>query len=289
MNFKKKLNKILKENKTIAESVDMKNIELLSETIDIAINEETERRVKVKMNEEVKKIKSVMIKQNKKDIETFKESLKNVENSNLSSKLDIVCETFFKMIKESVIKQNDSLVDEYVSEMIDIKAKQVEDATTKKAEKIAMEFLENEKELMKEFNDRKKHEYFVESVLGIIKNLEWEDKLSSTDNIKKLVEDNKTLKNKYKKLKSKSVSIYKDKIFNEHFSEYTDIKKLEIKKILNENIKEGTIEEYKKNCKKILESKSVNTILSEGKKKENIVKKQENKKIDDESWKIFLS
>jgi len=264
--LKEKLMKIFKENKN-TKGVNQKVLVSLCEKIDTEIDIEAEKRAKVKLNEEAKKLKEDLSKKYKKDNETFMESYKKVFNSNIEKKLDKVFNALYTELKEQINVENDKLIDEYVSERMKMEANSLKEEVIKFSKQFAEEYVNKESKLMNEFIEKQKEEYFTEKILNTVKTLGWENKVENNEAIKKLVEENNNLKKKYSEMKQKSLKVYKEKIFNENFNSLTDMKKEEIKKYIDEEVKPKNIKEYKEACKKLLESRTVKkTILEENTK-----------------------
>lgn len=264
--LKEKLMKIFKENKN-TKGVNQKVLVSLCEKIDTEIDTEAEKRVKERLNEETNKIKSQLSEKYKKDNETFMESYKKVFNSNIEKKLDKVFNALYTELKKQINVENDKLIDEYVSERMKMEANSLKEEVIKFSKQFAEEYVEKESKLMNEFIEKQKEEYFTEKILNTVKTLGWENKVENNEAIKKLVEENNNLKKKYSEMKQKSLKVYKEKIFNENFNSLTDMKKEEIKKYIDEEVKPKNIKEYKEACKKILESRTVKkTILEENTK-----------------------
>lgn len=264
--LKEKLMKIFKENKN-TKGVNQKVLVSLCEKIDTEIDTEAEKRVKERLNEETNKIKSQLSEKYKKDNETFMESYKKVFNSNIEKKLDKVFNALYTELKEQINVENDKLIDEYVSERMKMEANSLKEEVIKFSKQFAEEYVNKESKLMNEFIEKQKEEYFTEKILNTVKTLGWENKVENNEAIKKLVEENNNLKKKYSEMKQKSLKVYKEKIFNENFNSLTDMKKEEIKKYIDEEVKPKNIKEYKEACKKLLESRTVKkTILEENTK-----------------------
>lgn len=287
--IKEKLNKIFKENKDISNNVDKKNLTLFVEKIDTLIDEESERKSEEKLNQKTKEIKKKLTEKLQKENKVFQESYKKIQNKNLEKKLDIVTNIIYESLKDTIENENLQLLDRYVADTIKVKAEDLQKIVEEKVKTYAKNFISEEKELIKEYIEAQKGDYFTTSLLENIKKLKWEDKIQTNDNVKKLTNKLNEMQDKYRKMKKTTSELYKKNIFNEYFSEYTPAKQVEIEKYISENCKKNSIKEYKEICKKIVESKTSQKILLSEKNGDNNSKIR-NKKDKDEynEWKHFI-